>query len=242
MSILESDTVAGIPVNGLYIPEGIGWRYDKKNQILLPSIDFQNLVSGEPGETIGIPESVIEGGFDSGFSVPQLQIPPLPILTIPPLLGGLITGTFSSSMVTSVVQTFQADYARRTDLVSESRGITIDSVSMSPTLSQIQMTVSKAGLYWCSAYFQQQASDATPGAYCDGDFQINLPGASIGFRNHFYSTVGSLGVAVLTGELSGLFTLVALDTVLFSLTSGDPAGGDWGAPGFYGLSLIRISA
>ena len=39
MTILPGDTVARIPVNGLYLPDGMEWRYDPRNQILLPNID-----------------------------------------------------------------------------------------------------------------------------------------------------------------------------------------------------------
>lgn len=94
MTIQASDTIAQIPVDSLYQPNEMNWRYDSKNKILLPSIDFVNLVTGEPGETIVTPANASDAGFDSGgFSVPSLQIPPLPLLTIPPLLSGMTTGS-----------------------------------------------------------------------------------------------------------------------------------------------------
>jgi hypothetical protein len=91
MTLLAGDTVANIPVNGLYLPNSIDWRYSSRNQLLSPNVDYVNLVSGPVGETIGIPESVQDAGFDlGGWSVPQLQIPPLPILTIPPSLAAAV--------------------------------------------------------------------------------------------------------------------------------------------------------
>lgn len=66
MTILPSDTVSHIPVNGLYIPNGIEWSYDSKNQILLPKINFTNLVSGYAGESIIVPDVPPEGGYAPG--------------------------------------------------------------------------------------------------------------------------------------------------------------------------------
>ena len=97
MTIQPEDTVAGVSVNGLYMPNNIDWQYDARNQILLAVPTFKNLVSGRAGETIPIPESVPDAGFDSGFSIPQFQIPPLPLLTIPPLFGGLGGSSTGSS-------------------------------------------------------------------------------------------------------------------------------------------------
>lgn len=84
MTILASDTVRNRAVDGLYIPDSMDWRYDSRKQILLPNVDFKNLVNGIAGETVSIPISPTEAGFDAGgFSVPQLQVPPLPLQTIP---------------------------------------------------------------------------------------------------------------------------------------------------------------
>jgi hypothetical protein len=91
MTILPSDTIEGIPVDGLYIPNGIDWQHDPSKQFLASRIDFVNLVSGEPGETIEIAHSAEESGFDSGFKIPQLQIPPIPLLTTP--AGSAATGS-----------------------------------------------------------------------------------------------------------------------------------------------------
>lgn len=86
MTILSSDTVARIPVNGLYIPNGIDWSYDSRNQILLPKIRFVNLVSGIAGDAISIPEIPPGGGYAPGDGLDFD-----PISGIPPILSSYFT-------------------------------------------------------------------------------------------------------------------------------------------------------
>lgn len=149
MNILESDTVRGKPVDGLYIPEEITWRYDPRNQILLASINYKHLVSGVSGETIGIPESVSEAGFDSGgFGVPQLQIPPLPILTIPPSLANAIANVINNgSFLPFLCDYAFAIYNGSTGWETGNRGINIDITSKSGVNLTIQFTITHAGVY-----------------------------------------------------------------------------------------------
>lgn len=77
----SGDTVRGIALNKLYIPDTASWQYDPKNQILLSSITFLNLVNGQPGETITIPDAPPEDGFDQ----PGIDIPNIPIFTPVPI-------------------------------------------------------------------------------------------------------------------------------------------------------------
>lgn len=93
MNILASDTIRNRAVDGLYVPNGLDWRYDSRKQLLLPNINFVNLVNGIVGESVSIPSSPT----DAGFGVPQLQIPPLPLLTVPPMLGSVIGGLATGS-------------------------------------------------------------------------------------------------------------------------------------------------
>lgn len=85
INILSSDTIRNLAIHNLYNPNGMTWKYDANNSILLPSIEFTSLVNGTAGELIAI--STDSAGIDSGFSVPGLQIPPLPALTFPGLAG-----------------------------------------------------------------------------------------------------------------------------------------------------------
>lgn len=89
INILASDTVRGVAINGLYIPDSFNWLYDSKNSVLKPSIDFKSLVNGALGESIIIPVPEDIGG---GFNVPPFQVPAIPALTFPGG-GSLSTGT-----------------------------------------------------------------------------------------------------------------------------------------------------
>lgn len=90
LNILASDTVRNIPINGLYLPNGMEWTYSSQDLILLSGINFKELVSGDTGETIVVVQPEDVGG---GFNVPGLQIPPLPPITFPPFA---LTNTGSS--------------------------------------------------------------------------------------------------------------------------------------------------
>lgn len=80
ITIAESDTVRGIEISDLYIPNGMDWRYDPSKKLLLPSVDFGVLVNGIAGETITIPDPEDVG---DGFDVPGLEIPPIPPFNFP---------------------------------------------------------------------------------------------------------------------------------------------------------------
>lgn len=100
--VASTDTVRGISIDNPYIPVSMDWKYNPVRQVLIPSVDFRVLVNGGAGESIVIPVSVPDAGFDTGFSVPGLQIPPLPLLTIPPLFGGLGGSATGSSCCDSL--------------------------------------------------------------------------------------------------------------------------------------------
>lgn len=75
LNVLPSDTVRNVAIQGLYIPESISWDYDPENFILLPRIEFKQLVNGIAGETVTIPAIDTIG---EGFQMPRLSSPPLP--------------------------------------------------------------------------------------------------------------------------------------------------------------------
>lgn len=74
LTILPQDTVRNLAVQGLFIPDTISWT-STPDELLLPRIDFKQLVNGVPGKTVTIPN--IED-IGEGFNVPSLNLPPLP--------------------------------------------------------------------------------------------------------------------------------------------------------------------
>lgn len=154
ISIAPSDTVRNTRIEGLYIPSGFDWKYDSKNQILLPSIDFTNLVNGNIADTVEIPISPADAGFDTGFSVPGLQIPPLPILT-PPINAGV-------GIVTNIINDYQGVYATifrnfAAQITSNDRGFTIaSSIALGSGLIQFHPGVDYLeGRYIVTAHMSQ---------------------------------------------------------------------------------------
>lgn len=81
--IAASDTVRNVAIDGLYIPDGMSWKYDPRGFNLLPTVDVKELVNGDPGTTVIIPDvSDIGGGYtSSGYDT--LNLPPLPNIFSP---------------------------------------------------------------------------------------------------------------------------------------------------------------
>lgn len=82
INILKEDTVRNRHIQGLYYPESISWRYDHKDGVLLPSIDFKSIVNGYPGDTIIIPPA-----DDGNMNFPPIDFTPLaiPPMVLPPM-------------------------------------------------------------------------------------------------------------------------------------------------------------
>lgn len=80
--IAQTDTVRNVTIDGLYIPESMSWKYNPEGLSLLPTMDFRELVNGEPAETVTIP-SVNDVGNGFVFDPFSLDFPPLPI-SFPP--------------------------------------------------------------------------------------------------------------------------------------------------------------
>lgn len=78
--IAGDDTVRNVAIDGLYIPNSMSWKYSPESFTLLPSLDSNELVNGQIGETVTIPSPDDVGG---GYNLPPLQIPPLPDLFPP---------------------------------------------------------------------------------------------------------------------------------------------------------------
>jgi len=74
IKLQESDTVRDAQIEGIYIPDKFSWSYSPKNQTLTSRVDYEGVVSGDPGDTILIPAAVEFGEFD----FPEFSFPPFP--------------------------------------------------------------------------------------------------------------------------------------------------------------------
>lgn len=226
-TILSTDTIAGIPVDGLYIPNEMSWKYDQKNKILLPSIDFVNLVSGQPGDTVEMATSATDAGFDSGFSVPQLQIPPLPTLTVPPSLTQAISVILNNNTIPVYADFAVVRYESSGGFVqSVNRNVSIANSYIAPFISS-QFIPQKTGKYWVSANIFSLGSGS---GYENLRIEVNnvviYSDSKRLDANGFSST-----------SISGLLVLNSLDVV----KGKNNPDGSISSVSIFSLSLIRIS-
>lgn len=84
ITIDAEDTVRQQKIQGLFIPESLSWSYDSLNQFLIANnIEFKQLVSGIPGETI-----TIQTTPEDGYSFPDFEIPNFSVdVNIPELVS-----------------------------------------------------------------------------------------------------------------------------------------------------------
>lgn len=136
--IAASDTVRNLAINSLYIPYGMDWSYTAQDFFLVPKINFKQLVNGDTGETITVSDEPPGGGFVE----PGIVIPPLPPLILP----GYIVPTGTASIVADY-GIYWYDTLTPQNNINSSRNIVI-----SPDIAnrKVQMTVSKAGIYFAS--------------------------------------------------------------------------------------------
>lgn len=85
------DTNKNQALDILGIPDTVSWKYDAQHGILIPTLTFTNLVSGNPGDTITIP---LPPDLGNGFKLQNLIIPPLPIFSFA-MPSGTPTGSSS---------------------------------------------------------------------------------------------------------------------------------------------------
>lgn len=87
--IAPEDTFRNVRIqNEKYAIERMDWFYDAGKGLLKPAISVKHITTGSAGVTIEIPDVP----DDSGFSVPNFQIPPLPQFNIPSSMASS-TGT-----------------------------------------------------------------------------------------------------------------------------------------------------
>lgn len=232
--ILSTDTVRNVEIDRLYIPSGMDWEYDPTNQILLPSVDFTNLINGEDGETIIVP-GITEVG--NGFNVPQ--VPPIPPFTFPAYV--VPTGTISA-IVTSQILAYLADYGIVTvESASQSsaeRGIFIHDVIISDSLCAATFDIANPGLYLVGAYIHEDATGGTPGGNLSATMSIVASGGQ-SFSGRPRGTVTSSGISTAMGSVFGLTSAAA--TISFSITFGSSGAGTLTAIQNLVFMAVRIS-
>lgn len=239
MNIAASDTNRNKAVSGLYIPSGFDWHYNPRDGILLPSIDFESLVNGEVGETVNIPISPADAGINTGFNVPGLQIPPLPILTVPTNFG-------STTIIDSAINSFQAPYgkygreANQGVIHQSSYLVDVTPAVLTADLMSVQFSITIAGIYQCNLFFTL-SEFIVSGIRQFATMQFTNGGGTDDLRGHAFSAPDSLDDGVrLSGSLSGLLRVpsgavcVAIVNVSGeSLTSADTT---------FFASMIKVSA
>lgn len=170
--IAQSDTVANVAIDRLYIPETITWHWDPKTKLMLPSVTYNNIVTGDASESIIIPPTPDDGGLNSGFNVPSLTVPSLPIFTLPSTSA---TGTIPSlpalryvgttPLLNSVPYNSSLPF---TTLVHSTPG-----ASAYFTKSGNQFVVHQRGIYHISADAGFQVDYSTSASETQGDVSLS---------------------------------------------------------------------
>ncbi len=110
VTLTARDTVRGVAISSLFIPDSVAWTYDANNGVLLPNVTFKQLVNGIPGRTVAIPPVEDIG---EGWSIPKWNIPPFPtdfssvptdsgddapkvVVVHDPTAGWIMTNTFNT--------------------------------------------------------------------------------------------------------------------------------------------------
>lgn len=217
VSILPSDTVRNKLIQGLYIPSGFDWQYNHREGMLLPSVDLKSLINGAAGQTVEIPITPADAGINTGFSVPGLQIPPLPVLTAPAY------NIPSQQQISAYLAPF-GQYIREATLQKiESYSFQVDlAVIFTTELMSVQFDVEVGGMYQCNLFFTANQFILSG----DREFATmtfsNDSGYNDSLRGHaFAANAGDTEGAVrLSGSLSGILRANNNSTLLASVSPG----------------------
>jgi hypothetical protein len=77
--IVPDDTARHITISGSYYPSSMSWKYEHRNNSLLPSVVFSAVTDGEDGST------VIQDGIVPDDVIPDTDDPPIVIPVFPPI-------------------------------------------------------------------------------------------------------------------------------------------------------------
>lgn len=205
-NILASDTIRNLSVHNLYIPNGMTWKYDSRNSILLPSIEWMALVNGVPGEAISVPVSVPDAGFETGFAVPGLQIPPLPTLTVPPSLVQAISNVINQNLV-PIYRDYALARLSGGGWTTANRNTTVSTSYIAPFFT-VTFVAQKTGIYWVAANMFGTGTGA------NGGLRILVNGVLIYTTSEQADSNSHVRMS-----LSGLLGLNSLDVVVIDNSS-----------------------
>lgn len=105
VDIPAEENMRGKRIFGLYTPIAMTWNWDSKSQVLTPRTTFNIVTTGEPGETIAIPDIPPGDGFNN---IPVTPSPTFPGTLFPSFNFPSVSGTwgqihyFSPSSTTTI--------------------------------------------------------------------------------------------------------------------------------------------
>lgn len=232
--IVPEDTVRNVRIqNEKYLLERMDWSYDPVLGSFRPDISIRHITTGSAGVTIPIPDVP----DDSGFSVPDIQVPPLPALFFPTQMSTISSGSVAAIAQNAINE--NADYGiyakgAGAGIVSQTRGISLSSAGAdSSTRFVIIFQTSRAGLYYCHGIGTSDNNEQDPstdtinarigldddgGGASDPFWEVDNVGGAVGGTSNgvsigrlFYST----GARIVTFTLT--FTSEAMTSVSFDI-------------------------
>lgn len=237
LSILAEDTIRDLAIDGLYIPSNMSWTYSSQDSILLPQIEFKQVIDGDGGETtvVEVPTNV-----GPGFNNPGLVIPPIPPLTVPAY--AIPTGTISA-IINSALQSLVQPYAvvgwfNNNFVSTTSGGIVVATATRAAGSGEVEVSSCPAGTYWVSAVARCVGTGLGGGTIARGQLDI-------GFNGGAEVTVEVWGEANGSGGLTVSGMVGRLLDITPNLVVGCYLGGGLGAmntPTQLALSLFKVSA
>lgn len=209
LNILASDTVRNIPINALYIFSSVDWKYFPQDSIMLLESDFRQLVSGitGQGETVDVPSPDDVG---NGFSVPGIQIPPLPSLTLP--VGSAQASILDQYRVVKCTRTLPAGPTVTTVEANRGSIIGLTTPDLSVASGMIDFLITQPGLYAVFANVGMSASGA-PLATITTSTGLSRK------SNSFHMAAGTWSTYM---TISGLFYSTGPFTIFLNNAGSDP--------------------
>lgn len=242
MSVLASDTARGVAVNGLYVPESFNWRYESKAGVLRPTIGYRNLVTGNLGQTIDIPHAPADGGFESGYSVPGLQIPPLPLFTLP---GSTPGGT---TVINNTIFSYLNIYAdvgwhNNTFYTKKNGDITVlGTTTRSAGSGVIELSTIPNGVYWVAGHGTQYSSGGTVGAVANAQLSVFILGIANAIADSS-ANIDTLGASRLSASVGMIMAITTGNVLVLNWSAGIIGGSTTqGMPFELALQIFRMSA
>ena len=163
--IASEDTFRNVRIqNEKYEIERMDWFYDAGKGVFKPGINVKHVTTGSAGVTIEIPDVP----DDSGFSVPNFQIPTLPSVFAQ---DGFTAGQSGSvtNIVNEAIASQSLNYAKSTFVGGVGASVSNNGMSIVAGFSAgvyvATFSVTSEGLYWIGLQTT---------AHCPGDTNSNL--------------------------------------------------------------------